>query len=312
MPLPTAADVHVDAALTQLSIAYRNPNLIWDRVFPVVPVTKQSDKYFLFDRGDMLRNEAGVRAPGTLANRGGYRLSTDSYFCDNYAFGKQLPDEVLANADAALQIEQADTEYVTDMLQRKLEIQLAATIFTTGVWTTDVTVGTAWSTYATSTPIEDVRAQSRTILQNTGTKPNRLILGKQVWDELQDHPDFLDRLSDKETKMLKLQTVAALLDLEEILVGEASYNTAAEGDTFSGSFVWGNDALLYYAPASAGLRTPSAGYTPRWTGPGVGQQVLRYRDSPAGKKADVIEAHDYIDFIVTSAVCGAFFNNVVS
>ena len=44
--MPQSNEVHIDAALTNLSVGYQNPAFIADRLAPVVPVRKQSDKYF--------------------------------------------------------------------------------------------------------------------------------------------------------------------------------------------------------------------------------------------------------------------------
>lgn len=46
---PTASDVHIDKPLTNISVAYiQNTNeFIADKVFPTVPVDKQTDKYFV-------------------------------------------------------------------------------------------------------------------------------------------------------------------------------------------------------------------------------------------------------------------------
>ena len=53
MPNPTVRDVHREQYLDNISIAYRNTSLIWDQVFPVVPVEKKSDWYFI--KGDASR-----------------------------------------------------------------------------------------------------------------------------------------------------------------------------------------------------------------------------------------------------------------
>jgi len=306
---PTAGDVHVDAALSAVSVSYRNPNFIWETIFPVIPSDKQSDKYFTYDKADLMRNEAAVRAPGTLAQRGGYRVSNTAYFCDNYAFGKATPDEAAQNSDEALDQQNADTEYVSDMVQRKAEITLAAAIFATSVWGTDKSVSVQWDTYATSNPIDDVQAGIDIVLQNTGMEPNTLVLGQQTWTEgIKNHPDFVDRLSNQATMVLQLETAAAILGVPKIIVGKGSYNTAGEGETFSGSYIWGKNALLCYVPGAPGKRTPASGYTMRW-GP---QTVLRYRDTPPGLKQDVIEAHDYLDFVVTGSDLGYYFDAVVA
>jgi hypothetical protein len=52
MPSPTVRDVHIDSAMSEISIAYRNKLYIAPQVFPVVSVEKRSDKYFVFGRGD--------------------------------------------------------------------------------------------------------------------------------------------------------------------------------------------------------------------------------------------------------------------
>ena len=80
MPLPTASDVHVNAALSNISIAYMQEasGFVADKVFPIVPVQRQGDRYFVYNRGDLLRSEAQLRAPGTESAGGGFRLDNTS------------------------------------------------------------------------------------------------------------------------------------------------------------------------------------------------------------------------------------------
>ena len=53
MPQPTSSDVHVDAVLTQISIAYMQQAGVYiaNRVFPSINVDKQSDKFFHLHQG---------------------------------------------------------------------------------------------------------------------------------------------------------------------------------------------------------------------------------------------------------------------
>ena len=67
MPSPTVSDVHREAALDGISIAYKNTNYIWQQVAPIVPVEKKSDWYYIYGRGDYFRDAVEVRAPGTEA-----------------------------------------------------------------------------------------------------------------------------------------------------------------------------------------------------------------------------------------------------
>lgn len=319
MSNPTVSDVHVDAALTQLAIDWGAQQYVWDQFAPVVPVDKQSDKYYIFDKDALRRDEAvAPRAPGTLAGRGGYKLSTDSYFCTNWAWGKQITDETRQNADPVLRLsmDQKAAGYTTEVVNRRIEIQQASEIFTASVWGTDITGVTSnpsstqavqWDR-AESTPIEDIRARADAIQLATGYRPNRLGLGRQVYSKLQDHPDLLDRMSTATTRAMKLALLAELFEVEQVVIGQASYNTAAQEAAASNSFVHGKHALLYYVPNMPAIDVPSAMYSFRW-GP---RSVLNYRDAPAGVKADVVETHDYVGFKVTSTALGNFFSGIIA
>ena len=50
MATPTQQQVHIDQALTNISIAYRNANYLGEQIFPNVPVNKQSDKFFTYPK----------------------------------------------------------------------------------------------------------------------------------------------------------------------------------------------------------------------------------------------------------------------
>ena len=72
--MPEVTQVHVDAALTQVSVAYRNPEYIADAVAPAVPVRKQSDKYFVMDaEREAMRATPDQRAPGAEASEVDFR-----------------------------------------------------------------------------------------------------------------------------------------------------------------------------------------------------------------------------------------------
>src|SRR5574343_1017852 len=102
---PTVADSHVNTALTAISVAYvqDQTRFVADRVFPIVHVPKQSDRYFIYDRGDFNRDEMELRAPGTESAGAGYRLdNTPTYYCNKYSLHRDVPDDLIANSDAVL------------------------------------------------------------------------------------------------------------------------------------------------------------------------------------------------------------------
>ena len=57
MPQPDVGDVHVNALLTEISIAHMNKleHYVADKCFPLVGVDKQSDVYAVYTRGDFFQ-----------------------------------------------------------------------------------------------------------------------------------------------------------------------------------------------------------------------------------------------------------------
>ncbi len=320
MPVqPGRSDVHVNRPLTMISLAFMqsSANFVASRVFPTIPVSKQGDSYFTYDRGMFNRDEMAPRAPGTESAGGNYTLSTSTYFATTYAIHRDIPDQVRANADQPINLDREAAEYVALQALIRLEAQWVTDFFAPSIWTTDVTPGNLWSA-ASSTPIEDVRLGRRTVLQSTGFAPNKLVCARQVYDVLLDHPDIVGRLDRGQTTgpaIAKRDSLAALFELESIEVMDAIENTANEGATNVHAFIGGsNDALLVYAPATPGLMTPSGGYTFAWTGllgsAATGGRVSRF--PMANLKSERVEMEISFDQQLVAADLGYFFEDVVS
>ena len=231
----------------------------------------------------MARNKARIRGPSQESAGSGYTVDkTPNYYCDVYALHKDVDDDLRANADAPIDVDRDATEFVTRDLVLTREVTWASTYFTTGKWTgtttaTDVTPSTLWDATG-STPIADIRTQMRSVKAKNGFRANKISMGDYVWDLLQDHPDFLERIKYTQTAIVTTGLLAAVLGAQEVLVGGAVINTANEGATDSLDFLFGKHLLVSYSPARPGIMTPTAGYTFNWTGRVGGfMRVLRFR-----------------------------------
>jgi hypothetical protein len=170
---------------------------------------------------------------------------------------------------------------------------------------------------ATSNPIEDMRtAKTATRLVSGGFPPNIGVFSRPVFDKLIDHPDIIDRVKYGQTPgqpaMSNRQILAQILELEEVLIMDAVYNSAAEKATESNAFIGGNHALLAYRPKNPGIMTPSAGYTFNWTGMVGGAAGLRIKTFRMEQLAsDRIEIDAAFDMVKVSADLGFFFKDVI-
>jgi len=325
MPQPNINSVHVDAILTNISVAYlqNQDNFIADKVFPVVPVDKKSDKYFTYTKNDWFRDEAQRRADGTESAGSGYNLSTGTYSADVWAFHKDVGDQTVANADAPLNPLREATEFVTRRLLLRKEIQFVSDFFTTGVWADDVT-GVAgapssgetkqWSDYSSSDPINDIEAGKSEILSSTGMEANTLVLGYEVFRQLKNHPDLVDRIKYTSSQTITEDMLARMFDLDRVLVAKAVKATNNEGASEAYSFAYGKSALLCHTASAPGLLTPSAGYTFAWTGVsgGIGSTIGVSSFRMESLKAERVEAEMAFDNKVIGADLGYFWNTIVA
>ena len=316
MPQPTQNQVHVDAILTNISVAYmqKQENFIANKVFPIVPVDKQSDKYFSYTKNDWFRDEAQLRADATESAGGGYNLSTSSYSADVWAFHKDVGDQTRANADAPINVDREAVEFVTSRLLLKMETEFVSSFFTTGVWGTDSTPSSLWSDYTNSDPLNDVEDAKRAILATTGFEPNTLVLGYDVFKELKNHPDLVDRIKYTSSNVITTDMIARMFDVERVLVSKSVKATNNEGGTGAYDFTAGKNALLCYSAPSPGLLQPSAGYVMSWTGVsgGLGQTIGASRFRMESVKADRIEGEMAFDMKVVASDLGYFFSAVVA
>tara|TARA_R110002020_G_scaffold434673_6_gene644824 strand:+ start:10592 stop:11539 length:948 start_codon:yes stop_codon:yes gene_type:complete len=315
MPQPTSTDVHVDAILTNMSVAYMQEAyaFVSSRAFPQVSVNKQTDKYFTYSQADFFRDQVQRRADGTQSAGTGYSLSTATYAAEVFALHKDIGDQTRANADAPLDMDMDATRFLTQQMLIRQEVEWAASAFTTGIWDNDVVPGTLWDA-ANSTPIANIETGKNTVLSATGYVPNTVVMSYKVFSALMDNADIIDRIKYTSMESVSEDLLARLFNVDRVLVMAGTYNTAAEGATASYSQIGDKDVLLCYTPASPGLMQPSAGYTMVWngisSGMGTSSAISRFRIEE--RKADRIEIEAAWDTKIVSSALGYFLSNVTS
>lgn len=297
MSKPTYQQVHIDQALTNISIAYTPGQFIATSVFPNVPVQKISNKYFIYTKADWLRREADVRAPGTRAARGDYGLSTGTYTCIEKAIAKGVPDEIADNADAPLNPLADATRWVTTQILLELENDVAGLAFGAG-WSSSATPSTLWSN-DTSDPLGDIETAVNNVVSTIGQEANTGVIGRGLWRYLKNHPDVVDRIKysagPNSPAVVTVNAVAALAGVDRLLVGTAIADSAAEGATSSLAYTWGNHMLVCYCASNPSLLTPSCGYVFSYQN----REISRFVEQQ--ERQQVVEARQSWDSVVTAA-----------
>ena len=315
MPQPTQSDVHVDAILTNISVAYLEAadRFVAGRVFSQIPAQKQTDKYFTYSQADFMRDQVQPRADGTQSAGTGYSLSTASYSCDVYALHKDIGDQTRANSDAPLDPDMDATRFLSQQMLIRQEREWATSAFATSIWDTDNTPSTLWSA-ASSTPIANIETGKNTVLSATGYVPNTLVMSDAVFSALMDNSDITDRIKYTSQDSVSPELLARVFNVDRVLIMSSIYNSAQEGATASYSQIGDKDALLCYVAPNPGLMVPSAGYTMIWSGISAGlgtsSAISRFRLDEL--RADRIEIEAAWDTKIVSSALGYFFSNCVA
>jgi len=361
MAQPTMSDLHVNALLTDMSGMYSQEQdaFIARDVFPIVPVTKISDRYVMYSRADFNRNQMQKRAPGTTVKNIGYRVDTQpTYLCDVWALGKTIDDQVRGNADNIFNLDLEATRLLTTQSLINREYAWMSTFFQGGIWSNMWTGGASnsvggyptgpanstasaytfmvWSNPA-STPIQDVRKLKQIVqLTSGGFRPNRMVIGRPVFDVLLDHPEFVDRVKYGQTApkpaQVILDTLAAIFEMDRVHVSDAVYNTASEaagpdsGGTYvppaynqginageANAFIAGPNVWIGFTPSAPGIMTPACGYTFAWSGyfgaTQAGERLSSYYFQP--DRSTHVEIESAYVHKVISADMGGFMESCI-
>jgi hypothetical protein len=318
MPMnPGGSDLHIDAALTNVSVAYfQDPNdFIADKVFPSLPVDKRSDVFWKYTKSDWRRSDAQKRAPGTETPGIGWSNLTDAYFCDVYG--------VHLDSDA--------TRLVTQHLLLQKDRIWAQTYFQAGVWDVEYT-GIASGTPTSSQLLQFDQVASDPLSFSTklmldfrlsvGRKANFVVIGTDVWAALKNHEAILDRIKFTQKGVITEDLVAEFFGIEKLYIGYASEATGPQINDSKlqdagATYDWvlnAKDMLWGYAPKRPGLLTPAAGYTFNWSGYGAGNKYgLSMANFPDLKtRSDRIEGEAAYDMKQISKDCGVFVSGAVS
>jgi hypothetical protein len=331
MPNPTQADLHVNVPLTNVSVAYIQSakNFISDKIFPKVPVSKQSDLYWKYSKSDWRRTDVQRRAPSTETPGTGWNVNTDQYFAHVYGVHKDIDDQLRANSDSVFKMDSDATAFVTNQLLLKRDLDWTASYFRTGVWGQDIQLKKLGSTpaenqrwdLATSDPVSWFATAQVNFIQQTGFKANTLVLGAYVIKALKNHPAIIDRIKYTQKGIVTTDLIAELFDVEKIVVSYATINNGPDipdmkAQDAAGSMAFISNptsALFCYTTSSPSLMQPTAGYTFTWNGylGGNAQGIRMARFRQEAIRSDRIEGEMTYDMKVVCPDMGLFLSDVV-
>jgi hypothetical protein len=280
------------------------------QLFPVFPTGLQAATYYKFDAENMLNIPALIaRAPGTPYSRGRVQASQDTYATRDYGHEEVVDDRERKKYASAFDADKAAVRRAMRVVLVNQEVRAHALAVGSGVPTSNVS--TKWDANG-GDPIGDVKAAREVIRINSGMLPNTMLFTQPVLDVLSELPVILDKIKYSQRGIVTAELLAAVFQVERIIVAKTVANSANEGQAVTPADIWGDDVMLAYVDASRDLDVPTFGRIMHWTEE-VGAEgivVESYRDDTG--RSDVHRVRNDSDEKLVAPAAGYRLGDVLT
>lgn len=326
MPSPTSTlytlRPDLAASFMEFDLEMNQRGFIGQRVLPVMEVAKQAGNFGKIPIEQLLQNREVGRAPGSGYARGSFTFTPDTYATLEYGAEEPIDDREAAMYADYFQAEQIASMRAYDAVLMAQEKRVAALLFNASTFSGHTAAVTnEWDSNHTTNavPIDDVETAVRAVWTASGMWPNALIITRTVFRNLRNLDQVVERIqsagagSATKPSDITPAMLAAVFDLEEVIVAGSAKNSANEGQAVSIAPVWDDEyALVARIAKTADMREACLGRTFHWAEDGsmIGGAVESYRDEKI--RGDVVRVrHDVCEKLLY-AEAGYLLSNITT
>lgn len=297
---PTHAVARMDLGEAFHEYSPRRARFIAGLILPLYGVRKDAATISVVKRKNLTIPDTR-HANGAAYNRVELYMDDLAYACVDHGLEGQVTDrdkEKYAD-DFDAEVEKTQAVKIKMLLAREKRIK--DVIFNTTTWT-----GTALFTDNSANPwddketniIDQVLAGREKVRQNTGVPANAMIIGEVTLNNMLVNTQIRDQFPGTSiiSEALLRAQMGAILGIQDLIVGQAIYNSADEGQDFVAGEIWPDDYAMIAALGEEGLpmTEPQLGRTILWK-PYTSdlEYVETYREDQT--KSDIVRVEQSID-----------------
>jgi hypothetical protein len=327
MPSPTSslATQRPDlATFLEFDLESENAGYIASQVLPVMSVASQAGNFGKIPLEQLLQQRSTLRAPGAGYARGNWTFDKAVYATEEHGAEEPVDDR-----EAKMYAEYFDAEQISTMrafssVLRNAEQRVADAVFNATTWsggTLTTAITNEWDVNhtANAVPITDVEAAVNKVYDASGLWPNALIINRKVFRNLRNLDQIIDRIASSgagnptKASDITVQMLAAVFDLDYVIVAGTSKNGAVEGRAAAPTQIWSSEyAMVCRIATGNDMREPCIGRTFHWSNDGssIGGTVESYRDEAI--RGDVIRVRHDVDEVILYPEAGHLLSNVTT
>ena len=284
--MPTSSQYGANSTLSGFAVRYNNKDYIADRISPVYEVDATSQYYYEFGQTEGFDDyEQDATDESSISESKGDRTQK-SFTVSNYSHRENVSAMVLSEGEL-LGLPEIDIAVarVTDVVLRKRERRAAARLFSSANYAAGffAAVVNKWGTATVKQITTDINT-ARDVMVGKGNDKLQLTLGRQAWRSLSTNANILANVTPtKAVAQLTPEVVAELLQVDEIVYGEAKYTTKLKDKTTKAD-IWGDNAVLNIITPKPSMMATGHNVTFRrkLNGKAVRAYVIPHNEGPDG------------------------------
>lgn len=324
MPRPTSSTAIQRPDLGALAFEYAmeatQRGFIADQVLPIFKTQEKTADYPVIPAEAVLKLPHNIRrAPKAPYAREDFNFETGTFNCKEFGFESVVDDGEATLYQRFFDAETIATKRAVNILLRSREKRAADLLFnaTTFAGKTNAIVN-EWNKPNDATPKEDVNAAKKLIRQRTGMEANGMIISRSVFDALLMAGEFLSHVDKTRAVLLEnfeiqKQLIAQFFGMENLLVGNAVYDSAKKNKDLSAADIWSAEYALIgvFAKNPDDLSEPCVGRSFLWTpdSPDI-LTTETYREEKV--RGDIVRVRHNIDEVSVFVGAGQLLSNITA
>jgi len=276
MPAPSSAltTLRPDlGSMMEFDLEANRQKFIANRLLPILNVDLAADTFGKIPIEQLLKRANVKRGAKGEYNRIDWSFTDDSYATKEYGLEGVVDQRNARKYQNYIDAEADTARLVLHQVLLEAEVRVKDLLFPGNF--TPSAIADEWDDYANAVPIDDVEASVRRIFAATGLWPNAIVFNKTVFRNLRLCDQIIERIAatgagDKvKAKDITAQMLAAVFDLDHVIVAEGVANTADEGLTAVPGHIWSSEyAAVGRLAETQSIVEPCLGHTFHWAADG--------------------------------------------
>lgn len=296
----THATPRADLGVAFHEYSPRRARYIAREILPVLPLGKEAATISVTKRKNLTIPQT-KHANGATYNRVELYMDDLAYICVDHGLEGQITDRDREKYADDFDAELEKTQAVKIKLLLAREKRIKELIFNTTTWTgSDLYTDNSsapWDAAGTGI-IKQVQTAREKVRLNCGVPAETMIISESTLINMMNNTEIKAKFPGATViteAMLRAQ-MGAIMGITNLLVGQAVYNSAGEGQDFSGSEIWPDDYAMVAVLGEEGLpmTEPQLGRTILWK-PYTSdlEYVETYREEQT--KSDIVRVEHSVD-----------------